>query len=121
MDWKKGIITAIIYYVILFVIGIAAMSVMQTGTIEFGVVMWITTTVLLFILGNYYYFKKKPSNPIKEGLTLGVLVAVISLMIEVPVLVYVLNLGWGFYSVWTVWVGYLLVIIMPAIVAKLKK
>ena len=114
---KKTIIIGIVYYAVTFFFSGIARSIMPEVII---VVWWIVSAIVLFLLVKYYYFKQKPENPIKIGLTLGTLLAIITFIIEVPLLVYGFGIGWGHYQIWYVWIQYLLVIISPIIAAIMK-
>jgi uncharacterized membrane protein len=88
---------------------------------NFANYVWWTVSILsIFYLTRYYYFDKKPKNPLKEGILLGCLLALINFLIEVPLVVYFYGMGWNIYLFWSVWTQYLLVILTPIIAALTK-
>jgi len=91
--------------------------------------MWsqLLTTVLVFVvaylIGTYYYFKAKPTEFLKEGLMFGIILVVISFLIEIPVMVYgfAAKMGWAWFTQWDILVGYVLLIVAAILAAYMKK
>ena len=83
-------------------------------------VWWAVSTIVIFLLTRYYYFRQKPKNPLINGVLLGILLATITFIIEIPLIVYGFGMGWEIYLFWIVWIQYLLVIIAPIIAALTK-
>jgi hypothetical protein len=119
INLKKTIIIGIVYYVVTFLFGGIARSIMpEVMSMVFS--WWIVSAIVIFLLVKYYYFKQKPENPIKIGLTLGIPLAIITFIIEVPLLVYGFGMGLEHYQMWIVWIQYLVVLISPIIAAIMK-
>lgn len=111
---KKGILLGLLMWIILFFIGSIAM--VTIGQDKIGVAMIILWPIVAIFLARRY-FKDNPS--MVEGLKLGIVWMVISAILDIAILVYGFKNGWEFYSTWTIWIGYLEIIIVPAIVGKI--
>jgi hypothetical protein len=122
INLKKTIIIGIVYYVVTFLFGGTARSIMSElmSVVWWIASWWIVSAIVIFLLVKYYYFKQKPENPMNIGLTLGILLAIITFILEVPILVYGFGMGWEHYHRWYVWIQYLVVIISPIIAAIMK-
>ncbi len=123
MDVKKAIVSAIIMYAIIFLIASALVFNIQDEAI-FGSIMVVLVIILSYLLSSKYYFREfNVTNPIKDGLAFGLVVAVISFIIEIPVMVYgfAAQQGWGYFANWHIIIGYILMLIIPVIVAYRKK
>lgn len=83
-------------------------------------VWWIVSTIVIFLLTRLYHFRQKPKNPLKAGVTLGLLLATITFLIEIPLIVYGFGIGWKIYLFWMTWIHYSLVI-LSSITAALTK
>ena len=122
---KKAIIAGIINFALMF---LAASILMFTpGFSEMGTLfntgMVVVVAIITFAVSKYYYFKEMAIvNSLKEGLMLGVIMAGISFIVEVPVMVYgfVADQGWSYFMTWHAVLGYLLMIMIPVVVAKMK-
>ncbi len=123
MDLKKAVVSAIIMYAIIFLIASALVFNIQDEAI-FGSIMVILVIILSYLLSSKFYFKGLTvSNPIKDGLAFGLVVAVISFIIEIPVMVYgfAAQQGWGYFADTYIIAGYIMMLIIPVIVAYRKK
>jgi len=130
--------TAVVWYAVMFLIAsamIAIISSMPTAAVTtytfleislgpqanpvFGIVIVISSAILAYLLSRYYYFKGKVKDPAKEGLMLGIVVVVISFIIEIPVMVYgfAAAIGWNYFLSWNIIVGYLLALLIPVFAA----
>jgi hypothetical protein len=122
-DLKKAIISAIVYYAILFLV----ISALMFGPLKLGTaqtyVNWIIDVVLIYLIGTYYYFTKKPSNYLKDGLMFGIVVSIITGLIEIPVMVYgfAADQGWAWLMTPEMLVSFILTLIAAVLTAKLKK
>ena len=123
MDVKKAVVSAIIIYAIIFLIASVLVFNIQDEAI-FGLIMVILVIILSYLLSSKYYFKGfNITNPVKDGLAFGVVVAVISFVIEIPVMVYgfAAQQGWGYFADLYMIIGYILMLIIPVIAAYRKK
>lgn len=111
---KKGILLGLLMWIILFFIGSTVM--VTIGQDKIGVSMIILEPIVAIFLARWY-LKVNPN--IIEGLKLGIVWTIISAILDIAILVYGFKNGWGFYSTWTIWVGYLEIIIVSAIVGKI--
>ncbi len=116
LSWPRLIITFMVYYVVTFVFGMVARALFPELINYFW---WVVSIIMLFVMVRYFYFKEKPDSSWLKGLGLGILLLVITFIIEVNLLVYGFGLGWSLYSIWTVWIKYALVLIVPIITVKL--
>ena len=122
MKIKKAIISAIILYAIMFLVA-SALLFIQNETI-FGSILIVLSVILTFLISKEYYFKgAKISNPIKEGLMLGIVLVIVAVLIDIPVMVYgfASQVGWNYFMYWHLQLGYLLTLVIPILVAYKSK
>lgn len=123
MNFKKAIASAVILYALIFLAGSGLMFV-ATGT-TFESVMVVIVAVLTFLIAKYYYFKgMRRLNAVKDGLMLGVVLVIITIVIDIPVMVYgfAAEQGWSYLMTWHMLLGYLLMLVMPVLAAyKVKR
>lgn len=112
-DYKKALIKGFILWIILFFVASIIMSIFGRDSI--GIVMVILSP-LISIPISHLYLKKYPG--LSEGVKLGILWIIESAILDIVVVIYAFKNGWSFYSSWTVWVGYIAVIVATAIVGK---
>src|SRR5688572_5660861 len=67
--------------------------------------------VLTFVLARSYL--KGVTNADAEGLKLGLTFAVVNLVLDLVVLVVLLQAGFGYFVSLTVWVAYLMLLVIP--------
>ena len=82
----------------------------------FGSITLIISAILTFLISKYYYFKgMRITNPVKDGLVLGIILLVIVILIEIPVMVYgfAAQQGWNYFMTWHILLGYFLMLIVP--------
>ena len=116
----KAIIIGFLYYAVALIFDGLGNSFVPDYVNLMSYVWWIVSAVAIFLLTRYYYFRQKPKNPLIDGLLLGILLAIITFIIEIPLIVYGFGMGWEIYLFWIVWVQYLLVIVSPIIAALTK-
>lgn len=122
MNLKKAIVSAIILYAIMFLVA-SALLFIQDETI-FGSILIVLSIILTFLISKEYYFKgAKVSNPIKEGLMLGIVLVIVAVLIDIPVMVYgfAAQSGWNYFMMWHLLLGYLLTLVIPILVAYKSK
>lgn len=120
---KKALVASVILYAVIFLAASGLMAMFPVDSMNFRMLMPIISTVLTFLVAKYYYFKGiEISSPLKEGLGLGITFAAIAFVIEVPLMVYYFaaEQGWRYFMQWNLMLGYLLTIIVPAVVAYTK-
>lgn len=76
-------------------------------------VMWL---ILTFLIARRYL--RLSPNKAAEGFKLGVVLAVINLLLDLLVLVYLLKSGFGYFASLTVWVAYTMLIVVPWLVGR---
>ncbi len=113
-SFKKAILLGIVLYAVIFLIGSIVMA--FAGVEAIGKSMIIISPILL-VLVAYWYLKKNAG--LEEGLKLGLIWLLLSIILDIVVLVYCFKNGWIYFSSWTVWLGYGEMIIVPGIVGKL--
>ncbi|MFH0832991.1 MAG: hypothetical protein V1900_04690 [Candidatus Aenigmatarchaeota archaeon] len=124
MNIKKALISAVILYALIFLWASILMFVAKMTGDAFSVAMLVSGALLTFIVAKYYYFKSmKIVKPINEGLMLGVVFAVVTFVIEVPVMVYgfASTQGWNYFTSWSIMLSYLLALVVPIAAAYKKK
>ncbi len=120
VKFLKAIIIGFLYYAVALAIDGLGNHLVPNYLNFMSYVWWIVSTTTIFLLTRYYYFKQKPRNPLTDGLLLGILLAAITFIIEVPLIVYGFGMGLEIYLIWLVWIQYLLVIISPIVAALTK-
>lgn len=70
--------------------------------------VWIVATVLL----SKVYLRSAPRKT-AEGLKLGLVLALVNILLDVLVIVLAFKAGWSFFSYASLWLAYLLLVIVP--------
>lgn len=111
-DIKKIFLIAITNYFLVF-----AASIILPG---FFSITWIIMIIIsIYLLVYHWYFTIRPNNPLKEGFIAGVLLALITFIIELSLWFSTFGLFY-FWNI-TVILQYVLIIILPILAAFLKK
>ena len=123
MNIKKAIISGVILYALIFLLASALLFVVPNESV-FGSIIVVIVAILTYLIAKNYYFKgMKISNPIKEGLILGIILVIIIIIIEIPVMVYgfAVEQGWNYFTTWHILLGYILTVVVPIFAAYKKK
>src|SRR2546425_262392 len=72
-------------------------------------IVWLPVTYLL----AKNYLKKTSSERTMEGLKLGLVCSLVNLILDLVILVLLLKAGFAYFISLTVWLGYLLLLIVP--------
>ena len=120
LNLLKAISIGLLYYGVALIFDVLGNSVIPDYQNFMSYVWWTVSSLVIFLLTRYFYFNKKPKNPLKDGVLLGILLAIITFFIEIPSVVYFYGMGWSMYLFWSVWIQYLLVIFSPIIGAFTK-
>lgn len=76
----------------------------------------IILLLLIYVLARSYL--KNVSDKPTEGLRLGITFAFVSLILDLVVLVFLLKAGFDFFASLTVWLAYLMLLIIPWMVGR---
>lgn len=117
MNWLKAIGFGIALFAINFVIGSILMFGLKLSGISFSIVMLIAAIIVLWLLANQYKIKN-----LNDGIQVGLVWLVVNALLEYIVIVLIFNGGDAskLYS-WSVFLGYALVVIVPALVGQTAK
>jgi hypothetical protein len=151
MNIKKAIVSAVILYAILFLFDLMIRWVLMIVDERFGIIMVVISAITTFLIAKEYYFRgSQLVKPVKEGLMLGLVMLAISFIINLPLWIYngfisFGQIGWlidttirmstsleamVFWSIrhgelliidWTWILSYILTLLVPALVAYIKK
>lgn len=130
INYKQALLTGVINYAVLFLIISGLMfapgaydQASKTWAVWTEPLIWVIGVALVYFIAQKFYFKAKPANWLKEGLALGLFVVAVSVVIEIPVMVYgfAASMGWNWFMQWTMWVGYVIGIAGCVLAAKMKK
>lgn len=71
-------------------------------------------------MARYFYIGKKSKKYYVEGLVLGIVIVAMSILMEIPVMVYgfAADVGWSWFLMWEMWVSYLIVIVASVLALK---
>jgi hypothetical protein len=131
MPYRMG--KALLYAVLLWVIGFVWGSIVfmtpalksvpaipyvsSNPAISFPIlIIWLIVT---YLLAKSYL--KEPDLKITEGLKLGILFSVVNVGLDLLVLVLLLKAGFRYFVSLTVWLGYLMLLIIPCRVGRSLK
>ena len=117
VKFVKAIIIGLLYYAVALVIDGLGNSFVPDYVNFMSYVWWIVSATTIFLLTRYYYFRQKPKKPLADGFLLGILLAVITLIVEVLLIVYMFGMGLEIYLIWLVWIKSFLELISPIIPA----
>jgi len=123
INYKQALLSGVIFYAVVFLLISAMMFTPLWGTPIQTYLNMLVGIVVAYLVAYYFYFKKKPKEPLKEGLLLGVALVAISVIIEIPVMVYgfAAQTGWTWFAQWNLWAGYVLGIVACIVAAMMKK
>ena len=113
-DLQKILLISVINYMIVF-----GVSFLISSFFSFDVVWLLMITLSIFLLVYYWYFSAKPKSPIKEGIIIGLLLALFTFVIEF--LLWFSIFGWFYFWNFSILLQYVLIIIVPIFAALLKK
>lgn len=116
MNWLKAIGYGIALFAIMFVVGsIVMFGLKLTGT-AMSIVMIVAAIIVVLLLAKQYKL-----GSLNEGLQVGLVWLVVEVLLEYLVIIQIFNQGsvGNFYS-WSVLLGYLLIIAVPALVGAKK-
>ena len=123
INYKRAIMAGVIAYAVIFLVLSAMMFTPLWGTETQNYINMLVAIVVTYLVAFYFYFKEKPKDYLKEGLLLGVVMTVVSVLIEIPVMVYgfAAAMGWAWFTQWHLIAGYVLGIVATILAAKMKK
>ncbi len=123
--FKRAVVSAVILYALIFLIASGLMfNIKLIEEVTFGSVMIVVVAALTYVITKYYYFKGiRIESPIKDGLSLGIVLTIIVVAIEIPIMVYgfAAAKGWGYFLTWHIILGYALMTIIPVLSAYRAK
>jgi hypothetical protein len=123
MPYKMG--RALIYAVLLWVIGfvwgsivfmtpalktVAAIPYVSSNPAISFPILLIWPIVTYFLAKSYL---KTAGDKVAEGLKLGIMFSAVNFLLDLLVLVFLLKAGFGYFISLTVWLGYLILLIIP--------
>lgn len=118
MNWLKAIGYGIILFAVMFLIGSIVMFGLKiTDPNTMGIIMIIASVIVVWLLARQYKIAS-----LNQGIQVGLVWLVVDALLEYIVIVQIFNQGDAskLYS-WSVFVGYALIVIVPALVGQLKK
>lgn len=121
-NWKRALVSTVVFYAIIFLWASVLMFVLAVPTDVFKVAMVVSGALVVALLAQYHFFKGARPKPI-DGLRFGAFVAVVSALLDIPILVYgfAKDLGWAYFASWDVLLGYAVVAVAPAVIIHLQK
>ena len=120
LDFLKAIIIGLLYYALALFFDFIGNYFVPYYVNFMSYVWWIVSACAIFLLTRYYYFRQKPKKPLTDGFLLGILLAIITFIIEISLIVYGFGMGWGIYLFWIIWIQYPLVLLSPIVAALTK-
>ncbi|MEM5814576.1 MAG: hypothetical protein QXD77_02060, partial [Candidatus Aenigmatarchaeota archaeon] len=123
INYKQAILAGVAFYAVVFLAISAMMFTPLWGSAIQTYLNMLVGIAVAYLVASFFYFKKKPKEPLKEGFLLGLVFAVLSIVIEIPVMVYgfAAQTGWAWFAQWNLWAGYALGIVACIVAAKMKK
>jgi hypothetical protein len=116
MNFTRALGLGVVLYIILFLIDNIVMYLL--GFPYMGQVVVFTTPLFCVPLA-YIYLREAPEKQMLEGFKLGFCWVLISIVIDIPVFVYLFGLGWEHFSSILVWLAYLEIIFFNSIIGGL--
>lgn len=122
-DYKKIAIAGFLNYAVIFLATSIMMFSLGMAGLIFNMVTWLVVALSVYLIAERYCFAKRPKKPFHEGLMFGIGMAVVSIVLDIPVMVYgfAATVGWAWFFQWELTVGYLVMIAVPILVAMSKK
>ena len=117
MNWLKAIGFGIALFAIMFVLGSIAMFGLKLTGVAMSAVMLLTGLIVLWLLAQQYKL-----GSLNDGIQVGLVWLVVDALLEYIVIIQISKQGnaSGFYS-WSVLLGYVLIVVIPALVGQTKK
>jgi peptidoglycan/LPS O-acetylase OafA/YrhL len=112
-DWKRAVSYGVVIWVILFIVASIFVGFGAEGNIIFGLIM----IVLAFGL-SYYLAGKVGVKNLKVGLQYGLVFAFVGLILD---LIITARFTTAVFSQWHLWLGYVGIILAPAVFAQYGK
>ena len=114
--YQKIALISVINYIIVLAVSFLILFILS---VLFDVTWLVMMIVSIYFLVSQWYFSTEPKSPFKEGLILGLWLALFTFAIELVLWYY--SFGWSYFWSITVLLQYLIIIIVPIFAAKLKK
>lgn len=116
MNWGKAIGYGIVLYAIMFLLGSILMFGLKLTGDVFGATMVIASIIILWIAARMYQI----SN-LNQGIQVGAVWLAIEAILDYILLVQIFNKGSLSVYNWSLLTGYVMIIVVPAIVGSMKK
>lgn len=110
----KGILMGLLTWVAGFIIGSIIMF--TAGKDMIGIIMIFVMPIVTALIAMWY-LKKNPG--MSEGLKLGIIWVIVSVILDVLVLVLAFGNGFSYFTSWTFLVGYAEMLLVPALIGKM--
>jgi hypothetical protein len=121
MNIKRALITIIVAYAIVFLIGSIFIGLSLQSIMPYAMVLLNAIVVYVAAL-NLYFQPVEPLNSLKEGAKLGLLWVIISFILDAGILVYGFNAGdWALMTSWNMIVGYAETLLIPILIGFMQR
>lgn len=112
MNLLKSVAYGFVYFAIMFVLGSIVMFGLKLSGTSMSLSMTLLAILMLWLLAKQYKLMS-----LNEGIMVGLVWCIVNVVLEYSIIVQIFNSGNGlaFYS-WSVLLGYLLAVIVPAVV-----
>ena len=78
--------------------------------------------IVIFLYSKFIYFRREDTEaPIKEGFLVGLYWSVIAIIYDIILVVYILGVGWEFFSSWALLVHYAEIVVFTVLGALTEK
>ena len=114
--FQKILLISVVNYIIVLAVSFL-ISFIHSGL--FSVTWLVMMIISIYFLVSKWYFPTEPKSPLKEGLILGLWLALCTFAIELVLWYY--SFGWSYFLNIIVLLQYLFIIIVPIFAAKMKK
>lgn len=116
MNWLKAIGYGCVLFALMFVLGSIVMFGLKLSGLGMSLIMLILCVLVLWLLAKQYKI-----NSLNEGLQVGLVWLIVDALLEYYVIVQTFNAGKIDFYTWSVLLGYLLVVTVPALVGAQGK
>ncbi len=110
MNWIKAIRYGIAFFSVMFVVGYLLSAGLNFTGNAYSVSMLLASVIVLCVMSGWYGLNNQG-----EGVMVGLVWAAVNALLEYLIIVLIMNRGNTAYYTWSVLMGYVIVVLIPAL------
>lgn len=121
MNWTRTIITGIILWIIIFFEVSILMFGFKLDGAAYNITHYIVLAVILIVVGLVYFKGEDVKTGVVEGLLVGFIFVAIGIILDAIITVPLFTYDYSFFLNPYLWIGYLEIILILAIIGEASK